>query len=165
MKFDKDGKPIIETPPAADVTVTDNTVSNVIDEKKISDLIEAKIKAALDNYVKTATPVKNEPPVNTQTQTQTTQTDDFDTKYTNKMTEYEKKLDEKYEKKSFLQNLSQQQIDYLKDIDDYEKLSLNQLKKILSKISLPNVETETPEAAGEDLDTIMGKLRPKPVKQ
>ena len=160
MKFDKDGKPIVETPPAADDTVTDNTVTNTIDEKKIADLIEAKVKAALDNYVKTATPVKNEPPV---TQTQTTQTDDFDTKFTNKMTEYEKKLDEKYEKKSFLQNLSQAQIDYLKDIDDYEKLSLNQLKKILSKISLPNVETETPEAAGEDLETIMGKLRPKPV--
>jgi hypothetical protein len=162
MKFDKDGNPIVETT----VTPTDETPSEtpVFDEKKIASLIEQNVKNVFETYMKslsqtpqvtpTVTPTDKTPEVKPQPV-------DIESVITSKLSEYEKKLDEKYEKKSFIASLTQSQFEFLKDIENYEMLSLNQIKKILSKVSLPTIENQTVGVESEDINSLISKLRPR----
>lgn len=157
MKFDKDGKPIVETTDDTTVETTDEkdtdvTKTSTIDTKAIETLIAKQIEQALLKFkpVETTVTPKVEQTVTPKVET----TVDINSK----IAELETKLTQKYEKQFYFSSLTQSQKDFLSDIEGYENFSINQIKKILSKVSLPALTTTNEEAKGETFEELMAQI-------
>lgn len=167
MKLDANGNPIVEQSVTQDdVTQTDENKKEPSKfEQMVSQIFEKQMSAfyeKLKSETKTVTPhVENKTVTQTVTPTITSQNDNKQIDIEAKITEMEKRLEQKYEKQLYLTSLSQTQKEYLSDIEGYESFTINQMKKILSKISLPSVTVTNDDAKGETLEDIMKKLRPK----
>ena len=158
MKFDENGKPIIETTDSTIVENTDDstksaTPSSTLDAKAIEQIIAKQIEQAFLKFktVDTAVTPKVE-------QTVTPKMEQTGVDFNSKIAELETKLTQKYEKQFYFSSLTQSQKDFLSDIEGYENLSINQIKKILSKVSLPALTVTNEEAKGETFEEMMAQL-------
>lgn len=157
MKFDKDGKPIVETKDETPVETSDETTDNVtktltFDTKAIETLIAKQIEEAFLKFK----PV--EPTVTPKVEQTVTPKVESTVDITAKLTDLENKLTQKYEKQFYFSSLTQSQKDFLSDIEGYENFSINQIKKILSKVSLPELKVTNEEAKGETFEEMMAQL-------
>lgn len=157
MKFDANGKPIVETTDETIVETTEDstksaTQSSTLDAKAIEQIIAKQIEQAFLKFKpaeQTVTP-KVEQTVTPKVETPV----DFNSK----IAELETKLTQKYEKQFYFSSLTQGQKDFLSDIEGYENFSINQIKKILSKVSLPTLNVTNEEAKGETFEEMMAQL-------
>lgn len=158
MKLDANGKPIVETTDETIVETTDDstkvtTPTSTLDAKAIEQIIAKQIEQAFLKFktVDTTVTPKVEQTVTPKVETPV----DFNSK----IAELETKLTQKYEKQFYFSSLTQGQKEFLSDIEGYETFSINQIKKILSKVSLPTLNVTNEEAKGEDINSIIKQLR------
>lgn len=156
MKFDENGKPIVETTDETIVESDDSTKSatpsSTFDVKTIEQIIAKQIEQAMSKFKQveqTVTP-KVEQTITPKVET----TVDINSK----IAELETKLTQKYEKQFYFSSLTQSQKDFLSDIEGYENFSINQIKKILSKVSLPELKATNEEAKGETFEELMAQI-------
>lgn len=125
---------------------------NQIDLNSIQELIQKTVEASLKN-------IMNQSMNNTTTiKPQTIKPESVDVEAI-----VEKRM-QQMEQKMFMNTLKQNEIEYLKNIPEYESLKPSQIKAILSKISLPNIETPEPKSQGGSLDSYIKLARGSNVK-
>lgn len=131
-------------------TSTENkteSTPNQIDLSNIQELIQKAVDASLKN-------IMNQSMNNTTTikpQTIKPESTDIEAIVEKRMQQMEQKM--------FMNSLKQNELDYLKNIPEYESLKPSQIKAILSKISLPSIETPEPKSQGGSLDSYIKLAR------
>ena len=139
----------ISTPSQTETTTENKTAStpNQIDLNSIQELIQKTVEASLNNIMKQSmnntTTIKSQPVKS--------ESNDIEAIVEKRMQQMEQKM--------FMNTLKRNELEYLKNIPEYESLKPSQIKAILSKISLPNIETPEPKSQGGSLDSYIKLAR------